>query len=251
MDSSMTWMMRLIFAAVFLVPGLQAARALGGTSATDGSDIVGVSTVMVLGIPASSCTGTVIRQDVVITAAHCVRSQQLAVAFLEDGAPALRPVQSIILHPASSDARRPVDIALVLLQDALPGRFVPVLMDDASTMRETGTALTVAGFGLQASAQPKTAGTLRQATVLAVRPSTERVIRIAAPQNDGALLICKGDSGGPVFAEAHSGRPVLAAILYGRDGKESAVEPTQCSRTGQAIRVSQYREWIDTQLARW
>ncbi len=220
------------------------AEALGGSSTVDATSSLGDRVVMVLGSRGNSCSGTVIRSDVILTASHCVRgARQVVVAYFENGSPVLQRVARSVMHPqASTNYRRTVDAALVFLDQPLPQRFRRTELDDEGVMRAPGESAVIAGFGLQRSSSLKSGGTLRAADVTILPPPSRRVIRVGGG-GEGSLSVCKGDSGGPLFGSDMR----LIGIVF---GTEVDRQPALCGDVGQAIRIAPIRGWIDAQLRR-
>jgi hypothetical protein len=234
-------MMSLIGTALLLLQ-MQPVNSLGGTAAVDATASLGDRVVMVLGDRGNSCSGTVIRSDVILTASHCVRgAKQIVVAYFENGSPVLQRVRRSVMHPrASANYRTTVDAAVVFLDQALPPRFRKTELDEEGVMRQPGEAAIIAGFGLQRSSNLKSGGTLRAADVEILPPPARRVIRIGIAQ-DKALAVCTGDSGGPVFGADMR----LIGIVFGTEVNK---KPALCGAVGQAIRVAPIRAWIDSEL---
>jgi S1-C subfamily serine protease len=234
---------RLICAAMLLLAS-PAAYALGGSDTVDAGASLGDRVVMVLGSRGNSCSGTAIRADVILTAAHCVRgAKQVVVAYFENGSPVLQRVRKVIVHPqASTNYRRTVDAAIVFLDEPLPPRFRKTELDEGDRVREPGEAAIIAGFGLQRSSNLRSGGVLRAANVVILPPPARRVVRIGI-QTDGALSVCKGDSGGPIFGADMR----LIGIVF---GTEVDHQPALCGAVGQAIRIAPIRDWIDANLRR-
>lgn len=225
------------------------ALALGGAAARSGGWGLSSHVVMVLGTRGTVCTGTVLSSRVVLTAAHCTAgSKQVAVAYFEDGAPVLQVVTAVARHPGfSRNSAVSVDIALLRLDNPLPARFQPVSIDAGGAAGQIGESLMIAGFGLADERDIKSAGTLRSAEVELLPRLYPRFLRIGLDSQLSSLAICKGDSGGPVFAGG-GGAPVLVGVVYAaeRTGKAKA-----CGAAAQAVRVSPQRGWIDGVMARW
>ncbi len=232
--------------AVGCLVGAAPALALGGSIAWQGGAELEARTVMVLGSRGSVCTGTVIGPRTILTAGHCVAaSKEHAVAYIENGTPVLQAVRSVRIHPGfSRNARVSVDLALVRLAEPLPARFRAVRLDDGGKAHDVGMERTIAGFGLASDGDEKSAGTLRRATVTVVPRHYPRFLRLAA--DSGTLNVCKGDSGGPVLADA-SAAPTVIGVVYAAEN----VQGTRCGRLAQAVRVAPQRGWIDGVLAGW
>lgn len=225
------------------------AMALGGSAASANSWGLSSHVVMVLGTRGTVCTGTVLTPTVIITAAHCTAgSKQLAVAYVEDGRPVLQAVAAVARNPGfSRNSAVSLDMALLRLEDRLPARFTPVTMDPGNAANEIGASLTIAGFGLADEKDYKSAGTLRTASVELLPRFFPRFLRIGLDSSLANLAICKGDSGGPVFAGG-GGAPVLVGVVYAaeRTGKAKT-----CGAAAQAVRVAPQRAWIDRVMSGW
>ena len=233
----------LVFA---LACGAAPAHALGGNAVSTSTWGLSNHVVMVLGTRGSVCTGTVLSPTVIVTAAHCTAgSKQIAVAYFEDGRPILQQVSAVARNPGfSSNSAVSVDVALLRLNESLPGRFRPVTMDTGQAGREVGETLTIAGFGLAEEKDFKSAGTLRTARVDLLPKLYPRFLRLGKTGSLDDLAICKGDSGGPVF----TGGAVLVGVVYAaeRTGKAKT-----CGATAQAVRLAPQMNWINGILARW
>jgi S1-C subfamily serine protease len=235
-----TFLLGAILAQLVVAP----LHALGGAASFDATDTLGDRVVMVLGSRGNSCSGAPIRPDVILTAAHCVRgAKEIAIAYFENGSPVLQQTRRAVIHPnASTNFRRTVDAAIVFLDQPLPERFLINALDDRQRAREPGEPAVIAGFGLQRSSNLKSGGTLRAAEVTLLRPRSRRIVRLGIP-DAGALSVCKGDSGGPLFDEELR----IIGIVF---ATEVDKQPALCGEVGQAIRVAPIRDWIDATLSK-
>lgn len=239
----------LIAATLALFTLSAPAHALGGSAVSMSTWGLAAHTVMVLGARGSVCTGTVIDARVVITAAHCVASsKQIAVAYLENGQPVLQLATGVATNPGfSRNAKVSVDVALLRLQEPLPPRFTPVRIDGGQAAQTVGDQLTIAGFGLSEEKNIKSAGTLRTADVSLLPRIYPRFLRLGIDADLARLAICKGDSGGPVFASI-DGERVLAGVVYAAERTGKAVT---CGATAQAVRLAPQKPWIERTIAQW
>jgi hypothetical protein len=239
---------RFALGAALMLPAAP-ALALGGSEVSTGGRDLSAHTVMVLGARGSVCTGTLIARNVVITAAHCVAgSKQIAVAYHEAGQPILQLTTGVATNPGfSKNAKVSLDLALLRLQENMPMRFSPARLDGGGAAQAVGDNLTIAGFGLSVETDPKSAGTLRTAEVRLLPRLFPRFLRVGLDGDLSRLAICKGDSGGPVFATVNGGR-VLAGVVY---AAEKTGKATICGAAAQAVRVAPQRGWIDRVLSQW
>lgn len=233
-----------VAAGLFCLFQAAPALALGG-SITATNTQLSPHVVMVLGSRGQICTGTVIGQRIVVTAAHCtVNAPQLAVAYFEDGRPVLQPVAAVARNPGfSKNAAVSVDIALLKLENALPVRFSPVQIDSGGGAGAIGDNLTIAGYGLSIDSDVKSAGTLRSANVSLLPKLYPRFMRLGGDINLSHFAICKGDSGGPVFSGSS-----LVGVVY---AAERAKGGKSCGAAAQAVRLAPQRSWIDGVIRRW
>lgn len=220
------------------------AHALGGAITSDDTRL-SPHVVMVLGSKGQVCSGTLISQRVIVTAAHCtVNAPQLAVAYIEDGRPILQPVAQVARNPGfSSKTAVSVDIALLKLQSPLPARFSPVGIDGGGAAANIGDSLTIAGYGLSIDNDVKSAGTLRSANVSLLPRLYPRFMRLGGDINLSHFAICKGDSGGPVFSGGS-----LVGVVY---AAEKVKGGKTCGAAAQAVRLAPQRGWIDGVLKGW
>lgn len=220
------------------------AAALGGAMASGDAGLA-AHVVMVLGSRGQVCSGTLISQRVIVTAAHCtVGAPQLAVAYIEDGRPVLQAVQSVARNPGfSSKTAVSVDIALLKLSEALPARFRPVSIDGGAAAASIGENLTVAGYGLSVDSDVKSAGTLRSANVALLPKLYPRFMRLGGEANLARFAICKGDSGGPVLSGGS-----IVGVVYAAERAKGA---KTCGSAAQAVRLAPQRGWIDGIMRGW
>ena len=228
-------MRRAAFALIFALAPLPAYALIGGTPAP--ADI-SAQTVLIVSTRGASCTGAVLAFDLVLTAAHCVQPQaNYAIALIEPAGPRLLPVERIVLHPrfnpAQFETRQPTpDLALLKLAVPLPGRFKPARIARDVTLPRAGERFTLAGYGVVAENNEKSAGTVRVLELPAIGNTGGIMVRLSAGDTRGA---CTGDSGGPVFRGG-----LLVAVIGWASGPKSRA----CGPVTGATLVALQREWI-------
>jgi len=170
---------------------------------------------------APHCSGTLIAPRIVLTAAHCVSDaafpDQLEVLF---GASVSAPdawvlrVSHAELHPSYRQRGVGLDLALLVLEDAVDPQSVPPLpLDVQQRIAVTaGASVTLVGFG-QADAPDAVPGHKRSGTarVAAVQDQSFRIVK-------GPALTCHGDSGGPVLMAADGQELVVGIATAGDPG---------------------------------
>jgi secreted trypsin-like serine protease len=210
------------------------------------------TTLMVLNSRGGVCSGIVIAQDVILTAAHCVpRELELRVHYkANDGAAKLIVPRTVSLHPgydakAINKRTRSIDLALLHLPAPLPSRFA--IADLTASAPRAGMLVTVAGWGVSIEGEARSTGTYRHAGLKLIEPYGPSSILLwaADPKGDGKRTgagVCQGDSGGPMILEG--------AVIAVSSWSTGAAGKT-CGLLTQAIRLGPQREWIDKTLAAW
>ncbi|MBI3547866.1 MAG: S1 family peptidase [Elusimicrobia bacterium] len=207
------------------------------------------------------CTGVLIAEDLVLTAAHCVPDPATKdkVEILYDLDPK-RTTPDLYKDAGTSrifstqyvrhetyrrstgifDIPYGIDLALVRLTPSLTGRAVASLPSAGLELSDDGVDVTVAGWG---SRGPDAGYGLRSGTVR-MRPSFSLLSQEEgkAEYEPGAVTICPGDSGGPAFSLQSGGPPVVVAVHSYRIG--------YCPNArGKATYVPSWIGWIEAKSA--
>jgi secreted trypsin-like serine protease len=207
--------------------------------------------VMVLkrsGRTAGFCTGVVLSERIVLTAAHCVSGPADTKLHWRgaNGAPVVVDVDHVAVHPeyranAPRTRERSVDLAVVRAATPLPSRFSFAALSNRPTL-SLGEDVRIGGFGVTAEGAGETSGVFRAAE-LSVRAPLSRLLGWAESGDGRPLGACTGDSGGPMIDATGEVVGIIAwSSGQGRRG---------CGGVTQSILVAPQRGWIDRTTAGW
>jgi secreted trypsin-like serine protease len=239
-------------------------RIIGGVPATT-TDAPYQAALWIRTSPSSTsfCGGTMVTNQTVVTAAHCVadanRPGDIEVATGELRLTRIPsadrvPVASFEIHPGYDHDERNYrnDVAVLRLSRPIPDAVTIPIDTDRSTPA-AGTRARISGWGVTRDGSSQPSDVLRIAEV-EVRagpgnpcPDYGSAFRSAimlcagAPGGGGGVDACQGDSGGPLVVE-EGGRLVLAGITSWGNRCALARFP------GVYTRVSSFADWILEQI---
>jgi len=252
-----TCLTAVVLLALTTVP----TRAIvGGSDVKDGDFAAASLAIITDGTQQQGCTGTLIGDDLILTAAHCVTqlserietgdaaSATLKVVFGADpfGAPAARlhDVVGIRRHEnytARNENRN--DLAVVRFRGPRPPGAQTVSLATRADLQTTMKAV-VAGYGRtngQKDDAAGKAGRLHAAPVPAVIVDAAKPEFISFQEGSGA---CFGDSGGPLLVKDAGGKPVLIGVVAVAPEASKAEDHCTASVISYT-NVSVYAAWID------
>jgi len=186
------------------------------------------------------CSGTAVRQDIILTAAHCFDGA--AIAEVLEGSSITAPtrryaVAQTVAHPNYNPGALTNDIGAVRLASSFRGPLMGIGLPRSGLGQvPVGSLLRVAGFGFD---QNNLAGRRREASVTLTSVQT----RVAFASNTAAGG-CPGDSGGPLIANV-GGRNRAVGVFAGIVPPPVPVA-NACAGDGIHTRVDAYLSWLST-----
>jgi secreted trypsin-like serine protease len=226
---------------------------IGGTAVT-ASDPVASTTVLVTD-GNYICTGSIIDQDLVVTAAHCVAApaENLRIVFALDlngtiDKSMVLPITGYLANPGwQGEASQGVDqhdIAIIRLNGAIPAGYKPatLLSSQASAALAKGDVTELAGYGITNAQTQDGAGLLREVGVKILKQLGSTEVVLDQRSGKGA---CHGDSGGPAFVSV-GGQPQLWGVTN-RGYPDNA--PDDCRHYAVYTRIEAYASWISQAAA--
>jgi len=197
------------------------------------------------------CTGTLITEELVLTAAHCVYpgTLTLLVYFVQNIKEAtafsrkyaFKAIRHENYKSGGEDKKDAADIALVRISGPLPAGYKPVPFYSDTDKIKASDEMIVAGYGLSwAWGMKGGAGVLRSTTLKVKDPQFSRTeFTFNQSLKHG---VCSGDSGGPAYIKK-DGKIYLVGVAS-RGGSYDVVGAPKCSVDSTYTRVDAYAAWI-------
>lgn len=239
---------------------------VGGSDATPG-EFPWMTALLMAAEPdafyAQFCGGSLIRADLVVTAAHCVdwltSESQIDVAVGAhslDGVTAQEriPVLGIFIHPDYDSASEDTDNDIAVLKLARSASQTPVSLMNPAMMQTVmpGNLLTVMGWGtlqedsgifpdiLQKVQVPLVSNVVCEEALSGFDPSiTLTQNQICAGYLAGGKDSCQGDSGGPLVYSANGGTYLTGIVSWG-------IGCALPEAYGVYTKTSNYYNWVQT-----
>jgi secreted trypsin-like serine protease len=191
------------------------------------------------------CTATLIAEKTALSAGHCFEGKsskpaQLIISF-KSGAIQSRVVE-VVVHPKYSEwfGRVTNDVAVLKLDSAprLPA------MKLASKVPQAGEAVLFVGYGYKDATDKDSFDGTRRKGVSTIDKVEQQKIFFPKPQNNNMSQVCKGDSGGPIFAKQGEDTVQIGIV----SGSTEGASKKTCNVTAYAARVDAYVSWIQDQI---
>ena len=238
---------RLLLALAFALIAHPASAIVGGGGAP--AENISRAVVTIIGSRGSFCTGSLIAQDLVLTAAHCVLpGADYKVILPGETPPRLLDVRRVASHPQFNVAKHP-GAPRQRRRGAAAARRAPARKQGARAARRTGdpdcvgARFTIAGVGVTRRGDGKSGGTIRAADLAVTGKPGTLQIRLADPLTNNlreGLGACTGNSGAPAF-EMQGGRAVIVGVVSWSTGANNT---DGCGGLTGVTPLTLYREWI-------
>lgn len=235
-----------ILGALFASLTSQAGPTIVGGSLVEANEMLARTTVSFLMNTAEGggiCTGTILNNNTILSAAHCVVGFQVGViAFARDVRDLKKVPKSLLRKVTSVQANRDFsmsdrgehnDVAIVKFAGGLPDGFqAATVLDPATSISylKMGPRVLVAGYGT-IGRERGGSGVLRKAAmqVRAMSPNAKEIYLV----NNGETT-CNGDSGGPAYLVVQ-GKYYLWGVLSRGDCATTAIYTRLTSNFGAKI----------------
>ena len=228
-----------------------AAKIVGGAPLT--AENPGDRSTVAVHLSFGDCTGTLISDDLIVTAAHCLSPisppQNIRFESVAHPTPVTRPITAFKAHPDFVDEFN-FDIGWVKFSGGLPPGAAPApILPDVSSLTE-GTPLVLVGYGLTGDpGATNTAGHKLTATTTVHRvleTNLARGLLLTGPTpGKGA---CFGDSGGPGYVSVGGQWYVAGAVRGNAVGFEGEYNVPVSGNCNEGIAtytlLTRHRAWL-------
>lgn len=199
------------------------------------------------------CSGVLIADNIVLTAAHCLgpKTESIFVLFGVNAASSPQEIRDVEDYRISTywEARKyqkknTGDIALVKFAGSLPPNYesVAMLTPEQRDLLTAESEIIVAGFGTSNAQSFYTEGKL-QHTTLQIQDPQFSISEVLVDQSRGSA-VCHGDSGGPAFI-VHEDQ----AYVWGITSRSHNDDEGLCNQSAVFTSAVYYSTWIRRMVA--
>ncbi|ACL59053.1 S1 family peptidase [Methylobacterium nodulans] len=205
------------------------------------------------------CSGSLIDQDLVLTAAHCVMHKAGYWVVVTDRSFRQRRLRAIAaaMHPDFVAGTTPedqpgTDLAILKLSERLGPDFQPLSTRGGGGLA-AGEAVAIAGYGVVAENRRSTARVLRQARLVSLGDlkvaNTVTVVadRRSLAETAGAGA-CLGDSGGPILKGGPGGYQLVGVVSWSSGAAQQGRVRTACGGFTAVTPIARHTDWIAARI---
>lgn len=203
------------------------------------------------------CSGTLIANNIVLTAAHCVApgAKDIRIVFGTNMKSTAKdrflPVDKAIINPLwetnQNEVRNTGDIALLRFVGTAPVGYRPAAILKETQLLVKGARSTMAGYGLSWTTGVSAGSGILRSTTLEIDDAqfsdTEALIGQSVKKG-----ICSGDSGGPAYMTVNGQLKVWGVASRG-DSIPIFLVP-KCMLFSVFTRIDAHQDWLNESLAR-
>jgi hypothetical protein len=236
-----------MFALIAALHAQEAPPVVGGEETEEYPGVVYLLMGDHSGYPSAACSGTLIAESWVLTAAHCLTDPDTGwepyyvSAYVGPSAEAWvqeAHADAWFTHPEYDGITGYNDVALVHLSTTYQGVAPVALSQQAVGDADLGVDFRVVGFGLEGEGNGAESGRKKFADI-PLEFYNEKLFMVY--DEDAVDAVCSGDSGGPVLRVASDGSYSVAGVI-----NFGPVPPSTCAgNAGANARVDYFLTWID------
>ncbi|MFN7903834.1 MAG: S1 family peptidase [Pseudobdellovibrionaceae bacterium] len=242
-------------------PDASATNNIIGGTVVSSADVISKTTVALIIIDSSNplqvsqgtCTGTLLSQNLILTAAHCIPARGAIIAAFASNwqevtsptHPKARRVTAVEVHPeAFLNAQRGLDkdfadLAILKFEGTLPAGYRTVQLLPPSRSLRNGNQVTLAGYGVTDGKTGNSDNFLRKTTVTVANPRFSAT-EVLMDETKGRSS-CNGDSGGPAFTAVNGVQMQFGVLSRGYN------DPTQeCKGFSVYTNINAHLPWINS-----
>lgn len=207
-------------------------------------------------IPGFLCTGVLLANNIVVTAAHCVEPDPTKLIIYFGNAilpqtPSLRPDGVAVSDQWPAGRTKPNDtpdtgdIAILHLRGNIPAGYtpMPILPPNLEALIQPNDLLMTMGYGVSNGIAKTGQGILRVVPAKIANPRFG-VTEFLLDQTQGKGT-CHGDSGGPVLANIKG-----QIYLWGVISRGNQDPKDECSQRSASVKASYFKSWIESESDR-